>query len=188
MATIVSGGNLKTIEQLTWKIVNTITTGCKRVNLVAGSYQKASWKNSRHKNRGSGEEIMIKSAKSKIRDWQSFMKCSNNKTQMINIMFRYVQTAKVKILNKVRTTIMYLSQENHCCSVTLPSQNERVEELTSSHEEADYQLLLGYFLNQCSPALWLVLMSTQNRHFIYAIINLHTEKTAEFLIAYVKEV
>ena len=59
-------------------------------------------------------------------------------------MFRYVQTAKVKILR---------SQENHCCSVTLPSQNERVEELTSSHEEADYQLLLGYFLNQCSPAL-----------------------------------
>ena len=68
-------------------------------------------------------------------------------------MFRYVQTAKVKILNKVRTTIMYLSQENHCCSVTLPSQNESVEGLTSSHEEADYQLLLGYFLNQCSPAL-----------------------------------
>ena len=68
MATIVSGGNLKTIEQLTWKIVNTITTGCKRVNLVAGSYQKVSWKNSRRKNRGSGEEIMIKFAKSKIRD------------------------------------------------------------------------------------------------------------------------
>ena len=140
MATIASGGNLKTIEQLTWKIVNTITTGSKRVDLVAGSYQKASWKN----NRGSGEEIMIKFAKSKIRDWQSLMKCSNSKTQMINIMFRYVQTAKVKILNKVPTTIMYLSQENHCCSVTLPSLNERVEELTSSHEEADYQLLLGY--------------------------------------------
>ena len=48
---------------------------------------------------------------------------------------------------------MYLSQENHCCSVTLPSQNESIEGLTSSHEEADYQLLLGYFLNQCSPAL-----------------------------------
>ena len=144
MATIVSGGNLKTIEQLTWKIVNTITTGCKRVNLVAGSYQKAFWKNSRRKNRGSGEEIMIKFAKNKIRDWQSLMKCSNSKTQMINIMFRYVQTAKVKILNKVPTTIMYLSQENHCCSVTLPSLNERVEELTCSHEEADYQLLLGY--------------------------------------------
>ena len=68
-------------------------------------------------------------------------------------MFWYVQNAKVKILNKVRKTIMYLSQENHRCSVTFPSQNERVEELTSSHEEADYQLLLGYFLNQCSPAL-----------------------------------
>ena len=68
MATIVSGGNLKTIEQLTWKIVNTIMTGYKRVNLVAGSYQKSSWKNSRHKNRGSREEIMIKSAKSKILD------------------------------------------------------------------------------------------------------------------------
>ena len=43
-----------------------------------------------HKDRGSEEEIMIKSAKSKIRDWQSFMKCSNNKTQMINITFRYI--------------------------------------------------------------------------------------------------
>ena len=68
MATIVSGGNLKTVEQLTWKIVNTLTSGCKRVNLVAGSYQKTSWKNSRRKNRGSGEEIMIKFAKSKTRD------------------------------------------------------------------------------------------------------------------------
>ena len=68
MATIFSGGNLKTIEQLTWKIVNTITTGCKRVNLVAGSYQMASWRNSRRKNKGSGEEIMIKFAKSKTRD------------------------------------------------------------------------------------------------------------------------
>ena len=110
MATIVSATNLKTIEELIWKIVNTITTGCKRVDLVAGSYQKASWKNSTRKNRGSGEKIIIKSAKSKIRDWQSFMKCVNNKTQMINIMFWYIGLAKVTILNKVQTKMMYLSQ------------------------------------------------------------------------------
>ena len=130
------------------KIVNTKTTGCKLVDLVAASYWKASWKNSTRKNRGSGEEIMIKSAKSKIRDWQSFMKCSNNKSQMINIMFRSIQTENLNILNKVRRTIMYLWQENQCCSVTLPSQNKRVEELASSHEEADYWLLVIYFLNQ----------------------------------------
>ena len=68
MAAIFTAGNVKTIEKLTQKIVNTITTGCKRVDLAAGSYPKASWKNSTRKNRGSGEEIMIKSAKSKIRD------------------------------------------------------------------------------------------------------------------------
>ena len=139
---------LETWRQSIRKTENTITTRCKRVDLVAGSYWKTSWKNPTHKNRGSGEEIMIKSAKSKIRDWQSFMKCSNNKSQMINIMFKYVQTAKVKILNKVRTKIMYLSQESHCCSVTLPSQNERFDELASNHEETDYQLLVSYFLNQ----------------------------------------
>ena len=52
------------------------------------------------------------------------------------------------ILNKVRTTIMYLSQENQFCSVTLSSQDERVEELVSSHEEADYGLLVRTFSNQ----------------------------------------
>ena len=51
------------------------------------------------------------------------------------------------ILNKVRTTIMYLSQENQFCSVTLSSQDERVEELVSSHEEADYGLLVRTFSN-----------------------------------------
>ena len=73
MAAIVTVGNFTTIEELTWKIVNTISMGCKRVDLVAGSYRKTSWKNSMRKKRGSGEEIMTKSAKSKIRDWQAFM-------------------------------------------------------------------------------------------------------------------
>ena len=66
---------------------------------------------------------------------------------MINIMFKYIQTTKVKILNKVRTTIIYLSQENQCCSLTFSSQNKRAEEIVSSHEEADYRLY-KYFLNQ----------------------------------------
>ena len=43
---------------------------------------------------------------------------------------------------------MYFSQESHYCSVTLPSQNERVDELASNREETDYQLLVSYFLNQ----------------------------------------
>ena len=148
MAAIVTAGNLKAIEELTWKIVNTITAECKRVDVVAGSYQKSSWKNSTRKNRACGEEIIIKSAKNKIKDWQYFMKCSNNKIQMISNMFGYIQIAKVNILNKVRTTIMYLSQESQCCSVTLPSRNKRVEELASSHEETDYRLLTSYFFNQ----------------------------------------
>ena len=143
MAAIATVGKFTTIEELTWKIVNTIPTGCKRVDLVADNYRKAPWKNSTCKDRDSGEEIIIKSAKSQIRDWQSFMKCSNSKTQMINIMFRYIQTVRLK--SKVRTTIMYLSQENQCCSVTLSSQNERVEELVSSYEETDYRLLVKTF-------------------------------------------
>ena len=77
---------------------------------------------------------MMKSPKSKNRDWHFFMKCSNNKTQMIRIIFRYIQAAEVKFLNMVQTAVMYLLQENQCCSVTLSSQNERVKELVSSHE------------------------------------------------------
>ena len=49
------------------------------------------------------------------------------------------------ILNKVRTTVMYLSQKNQFCSVTLSSQDERVEELVSSCEETDYRLLVRTF-------------------------------------------
>ena len=55
MPAIVTAGNLKTIEELTWKIVNTITTRCKHVDLVAGSYRRVSWKDSTCKNWGSGE-------------------------------------------------------------------------------------------------------------------------------------
>ena len=73
MAAIGTVGNFTTIKELTWKIVNTIPTGCKRVDLIAGSYRKPSQKNSTRKDRGSGEENMIKSGKSKIRDWQTFM-------------------------------------------------------------------------------------------------------------------
>ena len=40
---------------------------------------------------------------------------------------------------------MYLSQENQCFTVTLSSQNEKVEELVSSHEKADYQILVSTF-------------------------------------------
>ena len=90
MAAIVTVGSFMTTEDLTWKTANTIWTGCKHVNLVGDSYQKTSQEKPTYKDRGSGEEIMIKSAKIKIRDWQSFMKCSNNKTQMIHIMFRYI--------------------------------------------------------------------------------------------------
>lgn len=111
IAAIVTG-NFTTVEELTRKTVDNIPTGCKRVDFVADSYRKASWKNSTRKVRSSGKEIMIKSSKSEIKDWQSFMKCSNDKTQIINIMFRYIQTAKVKVFIKVRTTIMYLAMVN----------------------------------------------------------------------------
>ena len=59
MTAIFTARNLKTIEELTWKTVNNITAEYKRVDLVAGSYQKVSWKKPTRKNRSSGEEIMI---------------------------------------------------------------------------------------------------------------------------------
>lgn len=68
MAAIGTVGNFTTIEELTWKIVNTIPTGGKRVDLIADSYRKPSQKNSTRKDSGSGEENMIKSGKNKIRD------------------------------------------------------------------------------------------------------------------------
>ena len=67
---------------------------------------------------------------------------------MINIMIKYIQMASVKILNKVRITIMYLLQEDQCCFVTLSSQSKRIEEFISSHEVADHQLLVSIFSNQ----------------------------------------
>ena len=41
-----------------------------------------------------------------------------------------------------------MSQEDQCCSVTVSTQNERREVLVSSHEEADYRLLVSIFQNQ----------------------------------------
>ena len=126
MAAIVTVGNFTTIEELTWKIVNTISMGCKRVDLVVAVIE-----------RHLGKTQCVKKEVLEKKSWPNLLKvrsetgkplwCSNNTNQMINILFRSIQTAKLKILNKVRTTIMYLSQENQCCSVTLWSQNERVE-------------------------------------------------------------
>ena len=95
MAAIVTVGNFTTIEELTWKIVNTISMGCKRVDLVAGSYRKTSWKNSMRKKRGSGEEIMTKSAKSKIRDRQAFMMLQQHKSDDQHLVQVY-SNSKVK--------------------------------------------------------------------------------------------
>ena len=49
MAAIVTVGKFAAIEELTWKIVNTIPTGCKRVDLVADNYRKEFWKTQRVK-------------------------------------------------------------------------------------------------------------------------------------------
>ena len=143
MVAVVTAGNLKTIEELSWKIVNTITAGCKRVDLLEVI--------KRHLGKTQRLRIEVLEKNS----WSNLLKVKsdtgstswNALTTKLG-MFGYIQTAKVKILNKVRTRIMYLSQESQCCSVTLPSQNKIAEELASSHKEGDYRLLVSYVFNQ----------------------------------------
>ena len=80
-----------TFEHLTLIILSSIPKGYERVDLVADTYRESSIKTSERKIRGMSSKVIVKSAKTKVpRDFNSFLMNSDNKIQMIDLIFNYI--------------------------------------------------------------------------------------------------
>ena len=131
-----------TFEDLSWKLAKSLPTGFKRIDIVADTYQQNSIKNAERAKRGSSEKLIIKSSKSKIpRNFNNFLSNGENKTRMINLIFETLTEEKVKVLNLLKSTRLYLSNDNTCTLLTL-SDTLVIEDLCSNQEEADTKLVL----------------------------------------------
>ena len=99
----------ETCEQLSWNFVKMVPHEYSRVDLVADTCMKNSIKSSERLKRGVSAKIIITSSKSKIpRDFQMFMMNGENNSRLIQIVFEFIVENKVKLLNALRTTRIYL--------------------------------------------------------------------------------
>ena len=131
-----------TFQDLAFKIIKSIPTGYKRVDIVADSYWPNSIKTSERTKRGLSEKILIKSSKAKIpREFSKFLSSSENKKRMIELLFDVFEKNCVKMLNLIKSNKLVISMEDSCRSLTL-SAVEDVQCLTSNQEEADTKIFL----------------------------------------------
>ena len=113
-----------TFEGLIWKLVKLLPVGYKRVDLVADSYRQVSTKGSTRNERGEGtpKKILLKSVKSRTPpDFKQFLAHGDNKSTMLDLIFEYMENNKVKVLNTLKASDLYLSKENSCRHITLSS-------------------------------------------------------------------
>ena len=84
---------------------------------------------------------MIQSATSKVpRNVNDFLKNGENKRRLISLMREVILTNRLRVLNMLRCTEMYISIENNCMKLTLSSVTEI--QLSSNQEEVDTKILL----------------------------------------------
>ena len=122
----------ETFEGLAWQLIKLLPSGYKRVDIVADTYQENSIKSVERKDRWDASKILVKSAKSKIpRDFASFLLNNDNKTKMIELIFGTIIKEKLKFLNILPTTEVYLSSYNKCILITL-SKTTDVNDLCSN--------------------------------------------------------
>ena len=93
-----------TYESLAWKITKSVPPNCARVDLVADSYDEILIKASERQCRGFGDRVEIKSAQLKIpANFQSFLRNSQNKSRMVEIVFKVIMEKRVKFLIMKKT-------------------------------------------------------------------------------------
>ncbi|KAG1673323.1 Multidrug resistance-associated protein 4 [Nymphon striatum] len=131
-----------TYEDFTWKFLKSMPSGYNRIDIVADTYQDNSIKSGERDKRGSSEKIMIQSATSKApRKFGDFLKNGENKRRLISLMKEVIVTNRLRVLNMLRCTEMYISTENNCTKLTLSSATEEIQ-LSSNQEEVDTKILL----------------------------------------------
>ena len=98
-------------------------------------------KNSTRAVRGERSFTILNSTKDKIRHTNAFLHENKNKSQLIKLFFIWLTDNRTKILNTPRTTSLYLPQKdiaNNCWISHVSS----IDSLVSTHEEADFRLMV----------------------------------------------
>ena len=108
---------------------------------MADSYRTVSWKNKTRDARGEANRTIMKSVETKTLDSREFLNNNYNKTELVDQIFYWFKINRAKELNNLRITNIYFSKENFCVMLTYSSVRE-VDELTSTHKEADFRLVL----------------------------------------------
>ena len=130
-----------TYESLAWKITKSVPPNCARVDLVADSYDEISIKTSEWQCRGFGDRVEIKSAQSNIpANFQSFLRNSQNKSRMVEIIFKVIMEKRVKFLTMIKTNELILSTKGNC-EVLTHSKVDIISDLVNEFEEADSRVI-----------------------------------------------
>ena len=138
----------ETFEQFIEIFLSSIPKNFRRVDLVADTYRDISIKSEERENRNSSSKIIIGSIKSKIpKDVEKFLSNNENKTQLIQLIFRYIQQNFSAVLVKLATEIIFLSRDNECFRITSRScvtsrSCDSYPALVSNQEEADTKVIL----------------------------------------------
>jgi hypothetical protein len=116
-------------------------TQSQRIDVVFDRYQEQSIKNIERQLRGSGSGIVVTSitATQIIRQRKNFLAQISNKTNLIS--FLVSEWKKTKYTGKLGNKILFLTSDENCYRITQNSCQE-MQELRSTHEEADGRLLL----------------------------------------------
>ena len=174
----------ETYEGIADRFVKSLPIGYNRVDIVADTYREISIKNSERKGRGHSSKVIIKSLQTKVQpDFCKFMKNGDNKSRLIDLIFEYITSNKLKVINYLRTTKIMLSSDNKCICVTRSCVNVE-EDLCSNQEEADTKVILHclHILHQNSNvSVILRSPSADTDIFILTLALLHDHRGNVFI-------
>ena len=97
----------KTFENFIWKAIKMLPVGCTTLHVVADSYREVSIKSAEKKKRGFTPQVYVKSVFSNVpREFQEFLKNSDNKDRLIELFFDYVIQKRCNVLNDKRCEVL----------------------------------------------------------------------------------
>ena len=103
----------ETYEELFRNLLSTFPKTYHRVDIVADTYKSASIKGEEREKRRCNNKIIVKSAKSKIpRNFKSFLKNSENKTRLIDLLCQFVKENSQRTCNLLKCSSIVFSKEN----------------------------------------------------------------------------
>jgi len=132
----------ESFEGLILQFLNAIPKSYDRVDSVADCYRSVSIKSAEREKRGKSTKVLVASVNSKVpRDITKFFSCGDNKTQLIDLTFKFIIENNTKSLSILKTNVIILSGDNIYHEVR-PSSFFRKESLCSDQEEADTKVVL----------------------------------------------